>query len=98
MKRELGNLDIHKLLNVLIGFNDLNPKVDELKDGKFKTVSIDLKQLIDAVTKEVLKNTKLNILNTEVNKLESKTSDASILIQIFQYNTDKPNMEKKVAM
>ena len=96
MKRELGNLDIHKLLNVLIGFNDLNPKVDELKDGKFKTVSIDLKQLIDVVTKEVLKNTKLNRLNTEVNKLESQTS--SILIQIFQYNIDKPNMEKKVAM
>ena len=85
------------MLNVLIGFNDLKPKVDELKDGK-KTVSIDLKQLIDAVTKEILKNKKFNILNTEVNKLESKTSDASILIQIFQYNTDKQNMEKNVAM
>ena len=45
----------------------------------------------------VAKNTKFNTLKTEVNNLEKKNPDATILIHINQYNIDKLNLEKKIG-
>ena len=51
-----------------------------------------LKKLIDEVkkfNKEVVKNTKFNTIKIEVNSLEKKIPDATTLIHINEYNTDK---------
>ena len=77
--------------------NNLKTKVDDLDVGKFKTVPVDLKKLIDVVDNEVIKNTKFNTLKTKVNNLEKKSSDATTLIHINQYNTDKQNFEEKIG-
>ena len=45
----------------------------------------------------MLKYTKFNKLNPKVNKLDQKIPDATILIHINQYNTDKQNLEEKVG-
>ena len=45
---------------------------------------------------EVVENTKFNTLKTKVNKLDKKISDATTLIQINQYITEKQNLEKKL--
>ena len=45
---------------------------------------------------EVVENIKFNTLKTKVNKLDKKISDATTLIQINQYNTEKQNLEKKL--
>ena len=45
---------------------------------------------------KVVENTKFNTLKTKVNKLDKKISDATTLIQINQYNTEKQNLEKKL--
>ena len=50
------------------------------------------------MSKEVVKNTKFNKLNTKVNSLENKIPDRSTLIHINQYNTDKQSLEKKLEM
>ena len=76
--------------------NNLKTKVDDLDFGKLKTVPVDLKKISDVVDNGVVKNTKLNTLKTKVNNLEKKSSDATTLIHINQYNTDKQNLEKKV--
>ena len=47
---------------------------------------------------EVVKNTKFNTLKTTVNNLEKKIPDATTLIHINQYNTDKQNLEKKIEI
>ena len=47
---------------------------------------------------EFVKNTKFNTLNTKVNKLDKKIPNATTLIHINQYNTDKQNLEKKLKM
>ena len=44
---------------------------------------------------EVVKNTKFNTLKTKINSLEKKISDATTLIYINQYKTDKQNLQKK---
>ena len=49
------------------------------------------------VDNTVVKNTKFNTLKTKVNILEKKIPDATILIHINQYNTDKQNLEKKIG-
>ena len=54
-----------------------------------------MKKLSDIVDNEVVKNTKLNTIKTKVNNLEKKITDATTLIQINQYNTDKQNLQKK---
>ena len=71
------------------GFNNLKTKVNDLDAGKLKTVPVDLKKLNDATSKEVAKKPKFNKLNTKVNSLENKISDATTLILINQYNIDK---------
>ena len=55
-----------------------------------------MNKLSDIVDNEVVKNTKFNTLKTKVNNLEKKISDATTLIHINQYNTDKQSLEKKI--
>ena len=43
---------------------------------------------------EVFKNINFNTLKTKVNNLDVKISDATSLVHINQYNTDKQNREK----
>ena len=57
-----------------------------------KTVLADLKILSDVVSKEVVKKTVYNDLNAKVNKLENRNFDATTLIHINQYNTDKKKL------
>ena len=47
------------------------------------------------MSKDVVQNTKFNKVNTKINNLEKKIPDATTLIHINQYNTDKQNLEKK---
>ena len=54
-----------------------------------------MKKLRVAVDNEVDKKTKLNTLKTIVNSLEKKIIDATTLIHINQYNTDKQILNKK---
>ena len=78
--------------------NNLKLNVDDLDVGKLKTVPADLKKVSDVVDNEAVKNTKFNTLKTNVNNLENKTPDATTLIHINQYNTDKQNLEEKPEM
>ena len=75
--------------------NNLKAKADDIDVGKLKTVLVDMKKLSDVVGNVVVKNTKFNTLKRKVNSLEEKISDATILIYINQYNTDKQNLEEK---
>ena len=90
-------IDINKLTNVPTILNNFKTKVDDLDVSKLKTVPVNLKKLSDVVDNEVLKNTKFNTLKTKVNSLEKEISDATTLIHINQYNTDKQNLEKKIG-
>ena len=54
-----------------------------------------MKKLSDAVDNEVVKNRKFKTPKTKVNTLEKQIPDATTLIYINQYNTDKQNLEKK---
>ena len=56
-----------------------------------------MKKLSDVVNNEVIKNTKFNTLETNVNNLEEKISDGNTLFHINQYNTDKQHLEKKIG-
>ena len=96
LKAEGDKLDIHKLVNVTTSLNNLKTKVDDLGVGKLKTIPVDLKKLSNVVGNEVVKNTKCNILKTKLNHLEKEIPDATTLIQINQYNTDKQNAEEKI--
>ena len=89
MKAEVDKLDINKLTNVTNSLDNLKIKVNDLDLGKLKAVTADLKKLSDVVDNEVVKNTKLNTLKTKVNNLKKKIPDATNLIHINQYNTDK---------
>ena len=95
LKAEVEKLDINKLTNVPTSLNDLKTKVDDLDVGKLKTVPVDFKKLSDVADNEVVKNTKFNTLKTRVNNLDKKNTDATALIHINQYNTEKQNLEKK---
>ena len=91
-------MDINKFVNAPTTLNNLKIKVEDLDVGKLKTVPVDLKKLSEVVTTEVVKNTKFNTLKVKVNSLENKVPDATTLIHINQYNTDKQNLEKKLEM
>ena len=54
-----------------------------------------MKKLRVAVDNEVDKKTNFNTLKTIVNSLEKKIIDATTLIHINQYNTDKQILNKK---
>ena len=64
--------------------------------GTLKTVPVNLKKLSD-VDNEDVKITKFNTLETKVNSLKKKILDATTLIHINQYSTDKQNLEKKIG-
>ena len=74
--------------------NNLKTKVNDLDVGKFKPVLIDLKKLSVIVANEVVEKTKFSTLKIKVYSLEKKIPDATTLIHINQYNTDKQNSEK----
>ena len=61
--------------------NNLKTKVDDLDVTKLKIVPVDFKKLSGEVDNEVIKNTKLNTLKTN---LEKKIADATNLIHINQ--------------
>ena len=78
--------------------NNVKRKLDDLDIGKLKTIPVGLKKLSDVVDNEVIKNTNFNTLSKKVNNLVKKVSDATTLIHINKYNTDKQNIEKKLQM
>ena len=80
---------MNNLVNVLNDLNNLKAKAGDLDVDKLKTAPVNLKKLNDEVSKEVVKNTKFNELNTRVNNIENESPGASTLIQTNQYNTDK---------
>ena len=47
---------------------------------------------------KVIKNTKFNTLKRKVNNSDEKILDATTLININQYNTDKHDLEKKLKI
>ena len=47
------------------------------------------------MSKEVVKNTKLNKLSKTINNLENETSDGTTLIHINQFNKDKQKFLEK---
>ena len=98
LQAEFDKLGFTKLVNFPTNLNNLKTKVDNLDVDKLKTVPVDFKKLSDVVHNEVVKNTKFNTLRIEVNNLEKKTPNATTLIHINQYNTDKQNLEKKIEM
>ena len=67
MKVDVVKLDIYKLVNVRTSLSNFKTTVDDLDE--LKTVHIELKKLSDAVTKEVVKSTEFDTLNTKVNNL-----------------------------
>ena len=75
--------------------NSLKAKADDIDVGKLKAALVDLKKLSDVVDNVVAKNTKFNTQKRKANSLEEEISDATILIYINQYNTDKQNLEEK---
>ena len=98
LKAEVDKLDINNLVNVPTSLNNLKTKVDDLDVGKLKTLPVDLKKLSDVVDNEVAKNTKFNTLKTKANNLEKKIPDATDLIPINRYKTNKQNSDKKLEM
>ena len=93
-KIEVDKLDINRLVNAPTTLNNLKTKVSNVDVGKLKMLPLDLKKL-NVVDKEVVKNTKFHTLKTQLNQLDQKIPDATTLIRINQYNTDKQNLEKK---
>ena len=96
MKTEVAKLNINKLVHVPTSLNNLKTKANGLDFGKLKTILVDLKKLSDVLDNELAKNTKFNTLKTKVNNLEKKTPDATTLIHINQYNTNKQNLDNKI--
>ena len=94
-KIEVDKLDVNRLVNAPTTLNNLKTKVSNLDVGKLKMLPLDLKKL-NVVDKEVVKNTKFHTLKTQLNQLDQKIPDATTLIRINQYNTDKQNLEKKM--
>ena len=72
MKDEGDKLGINNLVNVPTSLNNVKAKVDDLDVGELKTLPINLKQLSDAVDKQIDKNAKFNTLEMEVNELDRK--------------------------
>ena len=77
---------------------NLKAIIDEFDVGKLKSVPADLKKIRDVVDNEAVKNSKFSTLKAKVNNLEKKILNATILIHINQYNTDKQNLEKSLEM
>ena len=98
LKAKVDKLEINKLVKIPTDLNNLKTKVDDLDVGKLKTVPVDLKKLIHVVSKEVVKKTVYNKVNTTVSNLEKKIPDGTTLFQINQNNADKQNFLKNLGM
>ena len=94
LKGDVDKLGFTRLVNVPASMNSLKTRVDDLYVGKLKTVLVDLKKLSDIVDNEVVKIKNFNTFQTKLIKLDKKIVDATTLIHINQYNTDKQNLEK----
>ena len=81
LKADMDKIDISKLLCVSTHLDNLKLKADGLGIAKLKPLLIYLKKLSDVVTKEIVKNAKINTLKTNVNVLEKKIPDASTIFQ-----------------
>ena len=79
------------MFNNLNSLNILKTKADDSDVGKLKTVPIDMKKVSDVIDNDVVENKKINTLKTKVHSLEKKIPDATTLIHINKYNTDKRN-------
>ena len=77
-------------------FENFKNKKMILDVGKLKTVPVDQKKIRDVVDNQFVKNTKFNMLQTKVNKLDRKILDATTLIHINRYSTDKENLGEKI--
>ena len=63
-----------------------------------KAALIDLRKLSGAVETEVKKKRKFKTLETKVDNLNEKILDATTLILVNQYKTDKQILEKKMEI
>ena len=70
------------MVNVPTSLNNCKTKVDDLDVGKLKTVPIDLKDLSDVVSKEVVKSTTFNKLKAKLINFEKKIPNATTLLHI----------------
>ena len=86
LKAEVDKLSINKLVNVPTSLNSLK----KLDDSNLKTVPADLKRLGNVVDNEVVKDAKFNTLKIK----KKKNTNATTLIHLNQYNTDKHSLEK----
>ena len=68
-------------------------KSDDLDVDKLKTFTIDLKKLSNVFDKKAVKNTKSDLLTTNVNNLKMITTK---LVLINQNNTRKKNLAKQM--
>ena len=59
------------MVNVPTILNNVKANVDDLDVRKLKTVPVELKKLSDIIDKQVVQNTKFNMLKTKVNKIDS---------------------------
>ena len=80
MKAEVDKQNIKNFVKVPTNLNNSKTKVDDLDVFKLKIVPIELKRLSDVASKEVVKNTKFNKLNTKVNSLEDE-----ILMRLLKF-------------
>ena len=78
-KGVVDKLELNKLVNVLTGLDNLRIEVEDLDVDKLKTFPVDLKELGVVVSKEVVKNSKFNKLNSKVNNSDNSIPDATIL-------------------
>ena len=69
-KGVVDKLELNKLVNFLTGLDNLRIEVEDLDVDKLKTFPVDLKELGVVVSKEVVKNSKFNKLNSKVSNLE----------------------------
>ena len=83
-KGVVDKLELNKLVNVLTGLDNLRIEVEDLDVDKLDTFPVDLKELGVVVSKEVVKNSKFNKLNSKVNNSDNSIPDATILIPINQ--------------
>ena len=59
------------MVNVPTILNNVKAKVDDLDVRRLKTVPVEFKKLNDILDKEVVQNTKFNMLKTKVHKIDS---------------------------
>ena len=90
-------LDINKLINLPTSLNDLKTNVDNLDVVQLKTTPAVFRKFSHVVDNEVVKDIIFNTIKTKRNSLEKEIPDATTLIHINQYKTDKQNVQKKIG-